>query len=252
MRTYLGYQFVHALRELVACAISCEECHAEDGTRIANVKKAIGEARDCCLAIGLVTSHQEAIEILADYAAKIRPLGERARHLSQTIEREARQHQFLVISPEYAKLFSDKGVVDGLPSELSELRYDLEEAKLCLALERTTASVMHLCLVMEFATEKLREKIKAPKPSNGTMGQMVTEIENTVQRWKKDVTKDTDTIKKFESAIWPLKSFVKGVRNQEMHRSCLNEVYKQEEARALFHNVTTHLAEITPLLKLPL
>jgi len=250
MRSFLAADLTASLPMLINYAAACLHQTKPESELKENGKFIFGHAMASCESAGLRLSSEEAKARIRgiDVYFNTHEMWVHANSLCDTIRRECDHFQFLVLSSSETDIYREDQLKSPLPVVLADLTYDLSEAAKCLALNRTTACVFHLCLSMEFATEKLRSKAGAGKGPNGTMGDMVTEIEKVVKDWAKNGTKPKDITDKHSAAIWHLRSFVKGMRNQELHKIALHEVYKQEEANALYHTVKMFLEELAPLL----
>jgi hypothetical protein len=120
-----------------------------------------------------------------------------------------------------------------------EVVYDVDEATKCIALERDTAAVHHLMLVMEVGVQRLARRLKIKKPRR-PWGELTTEISHKVRR-----RKEAKTAIAFNRALDHLSHVRKAIRNPTAHPGTQ---YSQHQAEFIFANTREFMNELTAIL----
>ncbi len=134
-----------------------------------------------------------------------------------------------------------KAVDDAFPSSAS----DISEAGKCMALERWTASVMHIMRALEPGLLALQSTVNVNVPKEQWQG-VIDQIENKIKEINKSNSATGDE-KWFSEAATQFKWIKNAWRNYAMH---LHEKYDEERAteifnstRALMRHLATRLSE---------
>ena len=111
--------------------------------------------------------------------------------------------------------FDDENVA--VSKKLRFISFDVEEGAKCLAVRRATASVFHMCRVLESVTDKLRIAVGLQKKHKETMGPLIKRIITTISGWSENTPKEQKKKRAFEGISAFLQSVVVAWRNPTMH-----------------------------------
>lgn len=174
-----------------------------------------------------------------------------ANELSRVVKSELKQRVFLCLSPKEAGYYASaigegepcfgQKVLDNFPGA----EYDVNEAALCLALERSTACVLHLMRVLEIGLSALATHFGVDA-NHRNWENIIAEIEKEIRSissnatkppdWKKEEQHYSDVAKEFRYLKNAWRNHVVHVRNK----------YTPTEAETVFAHVREfiqHLAQ---------
>jgi hypothetical protein len=149
---------------------------------------------------------------------------------------EAGIRRFLLIAPEYVKLYESDVPAFGpkVAAAFPSLAYEVDEAAKCLALGRSTASAFHTIRCLEGAIRAISRSLGIPDPTKGverSWMKALGAIESDMNaKWPKATRLSGDGVL-FEKWHAQLVALQNPYRNATMH---LEEKYTVEEAEHLF------------------
>ena len=124
--------------------------------------------------------------------------------------------------------------------KLADVSYDLAEAALCLGMARNTACVFHLMRAMEFAVQRLGDRLGVTVVDKHNRelpwGQILGNVSGAIERLP--VGPERDALSGIHAMLYSVKQ---AWRNSTMHP---RETYTDEEAEALFGAVRAFLATL--------
>lgn len=123
--------------------------------------------------------------------------------------------------------------------------YHIAEAAKCLALDRSTACVMHLCVSVEISVRYLQSKAKFTTVFDSDAGgAIVDKAIKEIVPWPNDEKK-----KQHNQILGDLQGFFRGTRNLAMHGLQKAEKFTETEAKSLFVSTESLLDHLVQLVK---
>ncbi|HKX45433.1 MAG TPA: hypothetical protein VJP77_01910 [Planctomycetota bacterium] len=163
-----------------------------------------------------------------------------ADELRVIFESELETQRFLCLHPTYGEHFENRrpfgeAVFESFPS----VAYDIEEAAKCLALGRSTATVMHLARVGELATRLLARRLDVAEEWSALKGaeRILKEIESRIDgmKGKAKTMEDAAELEFLADASGRLKDAKDAWRNPAMHARA--EKYTEQEAKDIYDSM---------------
>lgn len=171
-----------------------------------------------------------------------------AQEIGRTFRRELSTINFYVVSPDRAKLLtkdnSPFGVVVAEKYPMAD--YDIQEAARCLALQRSTACVMHLMRVLEIGLQSLATELGVPSQDNWNT--VLNQIDRTIPEItaKRFTAEEEQWFSEVGSHFRLLKN---GFRNHAMH---VRVNYNDEQAENIFIHTKAFMQQLATRLSDPL
>jgi len=139
---------------------------------------------------------------------------------------------------------------DDVPDKFPSASYDIQEASRCLALGRTTASVIHLMRVLEIGLQTLAQEFGV-KYEHSNWKTVIDQVDARIKRLEqaRRRPKDWKSLRQFYSeAASEFRMFKDAWRNYAMH---VHERYGEEDARAIFAGVKVFMKHLSSRLAEP-
>jgi hypothetical protein len=147
---------------------------------------------------------------------------------------------FFAIEPSKQHYFDQKQPLFGpeVASKFSSLKYEIEEAGKCLAVDRSTASAYHAIRCLEGGFAAVWRCLGITDPLSGferNWSNRLRKVEDEIERrWPAKSGRMTENAKFFDQVIGMLKGMQNPYRNSSMH---LDDVYTEERARHILELV---------------
>jgi hypothetical protein len=174
-------------------------------------------------------------------------LGTQIAGIRNDIVRQMERLIYLEIPQSNVALFDPEEPLFGqlVYNNFKSSRYDISEAGKCLALDRSTACVMHSMRALEpglIATSKKAGFI----PTRDDWGTIIDGIETRLTPTNVNYIKDKKTREFLRPAATQFRHFKDAWRNHAMHA---REKYTSEEAESIFRSVKSFMMQIAKRLK---
>lgn len=162
-------------------------------------------------------------------------------NLSERIEDDFRDRMFLFVALEKAALFKDDPVPFGtkVKERFPNVSADIEDARWCLGIERSTAAVYHLMRVVEFGIRRLAKRLRLPTHlEHKPWGDILKAARTATAALPYTSTKERNRRDRCSEAIAHLNTVKDAWRNPTMHAK---RRYSPEEAEAIYASVKTFM-----------
>lgn len=134
---------------------------------------------------------------------------------------------------------------DGVGAKFPSLVTEINEACLCLALDRTTVSAFHSIRCLEAGIRAICRCLGIDDPTKGTersWGSIQNSLtDKMAELWPDAKAKMSDEYRMFDRVIAALKAFQNPYRNETMH---LDAEYNSDEARHIMEMVKGFLGQV--------
>jgi hypothetical protein len=228
-----------------------------DEAKSAHVINALKRLKTICDASGLDTSSRLIDDALGMVTAtetwkpSNRVLEGRADGVYNTVLAELRGITFLRINKRDKDLFDKESLFgEDVAANFSHAKYDIAEASKCLALNRSTACVLHLMRVLEVGLNSLANQFQVVF-THTNWNQVIEQIESKIRDIDKDPNKPAtwkEDRKFYSAAANQFRYFKDSWRNYAMH---IHDKYTPEEALIVYTSVKVFMEQIAKRLKQP-
>jgi hypothetical protein len=161
---------------------------------------------------------------------------------------EAESRKFFSIESGKESFLEGRGqfgeaVINAFPSTI----IDIEEAGKCLAFERFTACVFHLCRVIELGLRVLGDALGLPKRTNPTWSAILHKIDSELAKEFMQMSPELQNDKQFfAGAAAMMRSVEHAWRNPTMH---IERVYTEEQVKDIWNAVQGFMRHLATKLK---
>lgn len=225
--------------------------------RSAHAVKALNSLKASCESGGLDTS----VRLIEDAINMVTPsegwkpsneiLGQSLGGVVNTVKAELGGIIFLRINKSDQHYYEKESLFgDRVAENFSDAKYDITEAGKCLALNRSTACVLHLMRVLELGLNSLANHFQVPF-THVNWNQVIEQIESQIRIIDKDPNKPAtwkDDRKFYSAAANQFRYFKDSWRNYAMH---IHDKYTPEEALIVYTSVKVFMEQIAQKLTQP-
>jgi len=213
--------------------------------------------KETCEGLGLETSAsllEDTLPIVTpteEFQPRRKDIVQRLESVHNTIVAEIKKTIFLRINKSDQEYYEQDSLFgDVVESSFASAKYDIGEAGKCLALNRSTACVLHLMRVLELGLNSLAGHFQISF-AHTNWNQVIEQIESKIRNIDKDPNKPQtwkDDRKFYSEAANQLRYFKDSWRNYAMH---IHDKYTPEEALIVFTSVKVFMQQISKRLNEP-
>ena len=161
---------------------------------------------------------------------------------------EAKSRKFFSIEQDKQSFITDKSLFgEEVTSAFHSAIVDIEEAGECLAFERYTACVFHLCRIMEKGLRVLQVALGLPQSANPTWAAVLHKIDSELAKEFTQMSPELQSDRPFfAGAAAMMRSVEHAWRNPTMH---IEKVYTEEQAEDIWNAVRGFMRHLATKLK---
>jgi hypothetical protein len=171
------------------------------------------------------------------------------KELSRRVKDEMTRNLYLVIPRRNVEYYQKQNPFgDDVANNFQSASYDISEAGKCFAIDRDTASVLHLMRVLEIGLHALAKALNVPF-QHSNWNTIIEQIEAEIRNIDKSLNKPPtwrDDRKFYSAAANQFRFFKDSWRNYAMHA---HDKYTPEEALIIYTSVKAFMGHIATKLK---
>jgi hypothetical protein len=214
-----------------------------DGLLLKSFNEALGELRSELEHLGCKIALMEMDRLEKTISGNIGwlPLiSDQFQSMELRVQDELQCMCFFALEASKQHYFEQKQPLFGVEvaAKFPSLKYEIEEAGKCLALDRSTASVYHSIRCLEAGFAAVWRCLGVRDPLNGferNWSNRLKKVEDQIEaRWPAKSGRMAGDAKLFDQVVGSLRGLQNPYRNSSMH---LDDVYTEERARYIFEVV---------------